>query len=267
MKVYGVAAQAHSVEETFKNFESENLSIMMKKKWINMLMGMCAAVLLLSLGGCGKEDILDERTEDAAEEDAAVVNMASVTFNLQMEGTSRATYDLSGFDVYAYVYQDKKAAFDDWSDEEYEYYKAEKIEGNKYETELPENKKGILGGITERYRYRIVFLAAPKGSTVLNGSVRDDYNEAIRKYRPKFVWVEDVKNFFDEDEVVYKFDEDLIDEMYEPSGYQRTEEFDFKTKKLTILERPQGLYRLKKAYELPDGKADVVSGEENNAKF
>ena len=95
----------------------------------------------------------------------------------------------------------------------------------------------------------------------------DDYNEAIRKYRPKFVWVEDVKNFFDEDEVVYKFDEDLIDEMYEPSGYQRTEEFDFKTKKLTILERPQGLYRLKKAYELPDGKAGIVSEEESNAKF
>ncbi len=95
----------------------------------------------------------------------------------------------------------------------------------------------------------------------------DDYNEAIRKYRPKFVWVEDVKNFFDEDEVVYKFDEDLIDEMYELSGYQRTEEFDFKTKKLTILERPQGLYRLKKAYELPDGKAGMVSEEESNAKF
>lgn len=151
---------------------------MMKKKWINMLMGMCAAVLLLSLGGCGKEDILDERTEDAAEEDAAVVNMASVTFNLQMEGTSRATYDLSGFDVYAYVYQDEKAALDDWSDEEYKYYKVEKIiEDNKYETELPENKEGIFG-ITERYRYRIVFLAAPKGSTVLNGSVSDDYNEA-----------------------------------------------------------------------------------------
>ena len=228
VKVYGVAAQAHSVEETFKNFESENLSIMMKKKWINMLMGMCAAVLLLSLGGCGKEDILDERTEDAAEEDAAVVNMASVTFNLQMEGTSRATYDLSGFDVYAYVYQDKKATFDDWSDEGYEYYKAEKIEGNKYETELPE-KKSILGRITERYRYRIVFLAAPKGSTVLNGSVRGNYNEAMTEI---FNWY--VNEGDKSDNAVYRniadiaYDEDdekLVNTDVNPVLYHEDGEF------------------------------------------
>lgn len=275
MKVYGVAAQAHSVEETFKNFESENLSIMMKKKWINMLMGMCAAVLLLSLGGCGKEDILDERTEDAAEEDAAVVNMASVTFNLQMEGTSRATYDLSGFDVYAYVYQDKKVALHDgWSNEEYEYYKAEKIEGNKYETELPENEEGLVLGVTERYRYRIVFLAAPKGSTVLNGSVRDDYNEAMTEI---FNWY--VNEGDKSDNAVYRniadiaYDEDdekLVNTDVNPVLYHEDGEFALtitkdvlaggKKVKVEIGNVPRQMYFADK------GEADSYVGTQNLTK-
>ena len=34
----------------------------MTKRWINMLIGMGAAVLLLSLGGCGKDDVVTENT-------------------------------------------------------------------------------------------------------------------------------------------------------------------------------------------------------------
>lgn len=152
----------------------------MTKRWINMLIGMGAAVLLLSLGGCGKEDILNEQPGNIAGEDSVVATMVPVTFNLQMEGTSRATYDFSEYDVYAYIYQDNKKSIlgiYDWSNE-YGYYKAEKFEGNKYEIDLPGNEKGIIGAIVARYRYKIVFLATPKGSTVLNAGITGDYNEA-----------------------------------------------------------------------------------------
>ena len=150
----------------------------MKKKWAGMLMGMCAVVLSFSLAGCGKDDVVTENT--IVEGDSVIITTVPVSFNLQAEGASRA---LSGvnfdeFDVYAYIFQSEDKIHDgglfgedkwnnEWSAYEFVDIGGEEnrkpITGNHTKINLPVTKTGV---IVSRYRYKIVFLAAPKGSSV-----------------------------------------------------------------------------------------------------
>ncbi len=81
----------------------------------------------------------------------------------------------------------------------------------------------------------------------------DDFNEAIRTYRPKFVLVDDVYARFDVDEngknkLVHAFDMDLIQEMYEPTPFvtMKTETLEGGTLVQKKYDVPRGLYQLKK---------------------
>lgn len=146
----------------------------MKKKWAGMLMGMCAVVLSFSLAGCGKDDVVTENT--IVEGDSVIITTVPVSFNLQAEGASRALggVNFDEFDVYAYIFQAEnkyKTLGSGWKNEwsDYEFVDIDKeqnpkhITGNHTEINLPVAKTGV---IVSRYRYKIVFLAAPKGSSV-----------------------------------------------------------------------------------------------------
>ena len=157
----------------------------MTKRWINMLIGMGAAVLLLSLGGCGKDDVVTENT--IVEGDSVIITTVPVSFNLQAEGASRALggVNFDEFDVYAYIFQaEKKKDFvfgiegkwdDNWSPldfvDEYSDTGLEnpiKLENNDFtiDLKLKEDKRTLVAGSQIKYQYSIVVLAALKNSDV-----------------------------------------------------------------------------------------------------
>lgn len=148
----------------------------MKKNWTGMLMGMCAVVLSFWLAGCGKDDVVTENT--IVEGDSVIITTAPVSFNLQAEGASRALsgVNFSEFDVYAYIFQSEnkyKTLGSGWKNEwsDYEFVDIDKeknpkpITENHTEINLPVTEKNLLSAGV-RYKYKIVFLAAPKGSSV-----------------------------------------------------------------------------------------------------
>lgn len=158
----------------------------MKKKWAGMLMGMCAVVLSFSLAGCGKDDVVTENT--IVEGDSVIITTVPVSFNLQAEGASRALggVNFDEFDVYAYIFQSEDKFHDggildedkwknEWSAYEFVDINGESnpkpITKNRTEINLPVTEKhkdtGFLQWSDVRYKYKIVFLAAPKGSSVL----------------------------------------------------------------------------------------------------
>ena len=156
----------------------------MKKKWAGMLMGMCAVVLSFSLAGCGKDDVVTENT--IVEGDSVIITTVPVSFNLQAEGASRALGGVSfdEFDVYAYIFQseDGHKTFgsgwkNEWSDYEFVDINGESnpkpITENRTKINLPvTEKKSLSAGV--RYKYKIVFLAAPKGSSVFPFPKKED---------------------------------------------------------------------------------------------
>lgn len=152
----------------------------MKKKWAGMLMGMCAVVLSFSLAGCGKDDVVTENT--IVEGDSVIITTVPVSFNLQAEGASRALGGVNfvEFDVYAYIFQAEDKFHDggllgeDKWNNEWSAYEFVDIDGeqnpkliteNHTEINLPVTEKNLLSAGV-RYKYKIVFLAAPKGSSV-----------------------------------------------------------------------------------------------------
>ena len=173
----------------------------MKKKWAGMLMGMCAVVLSFSLAGCGKDDVVTENT--IVEGDSVIITTVPVSFNLQAEGASRALggVEFDDFDVYAYIFQaEKKKEFfregiiggiiegkwdDNWSSldfvDEYSDTGLEnpiKLENNDFtiDLKLKEDKRGLISGTGPqiKYQYKIVFLTAPKGSSVFPLPKKED---------------------------------------------------------------------------------------------
>lgn len=156
----------------------------MKKKWAGMLMGMCAVVLSFSLVGCGKDDVVTENT--IVEGDSVIITTVPVSFNLQAEGASRALGGVSfdEFDVYAYIFQSEdghKALGSGWKNE-WSDYEFVDISGEKNPKPITENRTKINLPVTEkkslsagvRYKYKIVFLAAPKGSSVFPFPKKED---------------------------------------------------------------------------------------------
>lgn len=142
----------------------------MKKKWAGMLMGMCAVVLSFSLAGCGKDDVVTENT--IVEGDSVIITTVPVSFNLQAEGASRAlsVVDFDEFDVYAYIFQSENELHRNSWDEKWSAYEfvdidreqnPKPITENRTEINLPVTEKNLLSADV-RYRYKIVFLAAPK---------------------------------------------------------------------------------------------------------
>lgn len=159
------------------NYNLLNLKKSMKKKWAGMLMGMCAVVLSFSLAGCGKDDVVTENT--IVEGDSVIITTVPVSFNLQAEGASRAlgVVNFDEFDVYAYIFQSEDGHKlgsgwkNEWSDYEFVDINGESnpkpITENRTEINLPVAKKtGVIVSSSVRYRYKIVFLASPKGSSV-----------------------------------------------------------------------------------------------------
>lgn len=146
----------------------------MKKKWAGMLMGMCAVMLSFWLAGCGKDDVVTENT--IVEGDSVIITTVPVSFNLQAEGASRA---LSGvnfdeFDVYAYIFQSENELHRNSWDEKWSAYEFVDIDREQNPKPITENRTEINLPVTGknylfadvRYKYKIVFLAAPKGSSV-----------------------------------------------------------------------------------------------------
>lgn len=180
----------------------------MTKKWINMLGGMCMAALLFVLSGCGKEDLVGQ-TDSSAEEGEVVSTVVPVTFHLQGEDLSRALtgVDFERFDVYAYVFESSKdrtyrAGKGEWKSwSSYDFIKEEnriKIENETFEIDLVEKETdvheifGLKTGTETKYQYKVVFLAAPKGSSVLPepskgllGGYDFSYDEALTN---QFYW-------------------------------------------------------------------------------
>lgn len=142
-----------------------------------MLASMYAALLLFSLSGCSEEYIETEKPADGAEE--GTVTTASVAFSLQGEDASRAltAIDFTRFDVKAYIFQANKKNgsisgwSDKWSDYEFTDFDGQDnpadITSNEFTLNLPVKKDNHLFSSAEKYQYKVVFLAAPKGSSVL----------------------------------------------------------------------------------------------------
>lgn len=143
----------------------------MKKNWTGMLMGMCAVMLSFWLAGCGKDDVVTENT--IVEGDSVIITTVPVSFNLQAEGASRALggVNFDEFDVYAYIFQsenEKKLIGSGWKNEwsDYEFVdindesNPKPITENRTKINLPVTETNSLPAV--RYRYKIVFLAAPK---------------------------------------------------------------------------------------------------------
>ncbi|HJC92820.1 MAG TPA: hypothetical protein H9752_01095 [Candidatus Phocaeicola excrementigallinarum] len=156
----------------------------MKKKWAGMLMGMCAVVLSFSLAGCGKDDVVTENT--IVEGDSVIITTVPVSFNLQAEGASRTLggVNFNEFDVYAYIFQSEKSRSsrwvpwgDEWSFYELNLY--QKVESQKFTVDLVE--KGSFLSFQYKYQYKIVFLTAPKGSSVFPTTLEKEiaYDEAL----------------------------------------------------------------------------------------
>lgn len=152
-----------------------------------MLVCMCTTAILLSLSGCDKDNIMNGGAGTTiTEEDSVITVTASVTFHLQAEGASRT---LSGinfdeYDVKAYIFQseDKKPILggwqNEWSDYKFAHIDDETnpkiITSNKTEINLPVSQKGVLLGLGDkRFKYKIVFLAAPQGSGVLPYTLKE----------------------------------------------------------------------------------------------
>lgn len=141
----------------------------MTKKWINMLGGMCMAALLFVLSGCGKEDLVGQ-TDSSAEEGEVVSTVVPVTFHLQGEDLSRALtgVEFEHFDVKAYIFQaEKKKALilGSW-DKNWNNYNLERyidITTDEFQIDLVSREKNAY---YHKYQYKVVFLAAPKGSFV-----------------------------------------------------------------------------------------------------
>ncbi len=95
----------------------------------------------------------------------------------------------------------------------------------------------------------------------------DDYNALIQKYLPKFIWVEDVKSFFDKEQTIYTFDKTVLDKFYEPTEMVNKGVWDFELMKTVYFEYPHGIYRLKQEYVrhncVKDEKTGVWHYEEN----
>ena len=140
-----------------------------------MLASMYAALLLFSLSGCSEEYI--ETEKPAADAEEGTVTTASVTFSLQGEDASRAltAIDFTSFDVKAYIFQANKKDIGGWSDKwsDYEFTDLDgqdnpaNITSNKFTLNLPVKKDNHLSSSAEKYQYKVVFLAAPKESSVL----------------------------------------------------------------------------------------------------
>ena len=107
-----------------------------------------------------------------------IITTVPVSFNLQAEGASRALggVNFDEFDVYAYIFQSEdghKALGSGWKNEwsDYEFVdisgenNPKPITENHTEINLPVTEKNLLSADV-RYKYKIVFLAAPKGSSV-----------------------------------------------------------------------------------------------------
>lgn len=166
------------------NYNLLNLKKSMKKKWAGMLMGMCAVVLSFSLAGCGKDDVVTENT--IVEGDSVIITTVPVSFNLQAEGASRTLggVNFNEFDVYAYIFQAEKSRSSGlvpwrnvWSSYELNLY--QKVESQKFTVDLVE--KGSFLSFQYRYQYKIVFLTAPKGSSVFPTTLEKEiaYDEAL----------------------------------------------------------------------------------------
>lgn len=157
-----------------------------------MLASMYAALLLFSLSGCSEEYI--ETEKPAADAEEGTVTTASVTFSLQGEDASRAlkAIDFDHFDVKAYIFQANKKDIGGWSDKwsDYEFTDFDRftdferqdnpadITSNEFELKLPVKKDNHLFSSAEKYQYKVVFLAAPKESSVLPDPKKygGDYN-------------------------------------------------------------------------------------------
>lgn len=157
----------------------------MKKKWAGMLMGMCAVVLSFSLAGCGKDDVVTENT--IVEGDSVIITTVPVSFNLQAEGASRALggVNFDEFDVYAYIFQsEKRISLVQWGNvwSSYELNLYQKVESQKFTVDLVKKEKGSLPLSPQyKYQYKIVFLTAPKGSSVFPTTLEKGiaYDEAL----------------------------------------------------------------------------------------
>ena len=147
-----------------------------------MLGGMCMAALLFVLSGCGKEDLVGQ-TDSSAEEGEVVSTVVPVTFHLQGEDLSRAltVVDFEHFDVKAYIFQaekKKELILGSW-DKNWNNYNLERyidITTDEFQIDLVSREKNTY---YHKYQYKVVFLAAPKGSSPKGSSVLPEPSKGL----------------------------------------------------------------------------------------
>lgn len=156
-------------------------------KKCNFLWGLFACLFLLS--GCNKEEFpVGESEKDNAPEEEVVLNTVKLQFDLGAESRAVVPLDFNTYEVKAYVFQSQSTAkgvvlwekwSNDWSD--YSFLNEYEVHSSLFDLDLVASNVPLVLGTAYRYKYKVVFLAAPKGSNALPALMKgkDKYLTAL----------------------------------------------------------------------------------------
>lgn len=156
-------------------------------KKCNFLWGLFACLFLLS--GCNKEEFpVGESEKDNTPEEEVVLNTVKLQFDLGAESRAVVPLDFNTYEVKAYVFQSQSTAkgvvlwekwSNDWSD--YSFLNEYEVHSSLFDLDLVASNVPLVLGTAYRYKYKVVFLAAPKGSNALPALMKgkDKYLEAL----------------------------------------------------------------------------------------
>lgn len=152
-------------------------------KKCNFLWGLFACLFLLS--GCNKEEFpVGESEKDNAPEEEVVLNTVKLQFDLGAESRAVVPLDFNTYEVKAYVFQSQSTAkkglvsWEKWSNvwSDYSFLNEYEVDSSLFDLGLVASKvpAPLVIGTAYRYKYKVVFLAAPKGSTALPAMKKDE---------------------------------------------------------------------------------------------
>lgn len=154
-------------------------------KKCNFLWGLFACLFLLS--GCNKEEFpVGESEKDNTPEEEVVLNTVKLQFDLGAESRAVVPLDFNTYEVKAYVFQSQSTAkkslghWEKWSNtwSDYLFLDEYKVDSSLFDlnlvaSEVPSLVSPLLR-TAYRYKYKVVFLAAPKDSNALPALMKKD---------------------------------------------------------------------------------------------
>lgn len=157
-------------------------------KKCNFLWGLFACLFLLS--GCNKEEFpVGESEKDNTPEEEVVLNTVKLQFDLGAESRAVVPLDFNTYEVKAYVFQSQSTAkkglvhWENWSNvwSGYLFLKEYGVNSSLFDLNLVASEMHPLLGTAYRYKYKVVFLAAPRDSKALPALMKgeDKYLEAL----------------------------------------------------------------------------------------